>query len=759
MQRPTNSNNAANKGYVDDVAKNKLDKQNGSPAYPQVYGVEGDVQKLYKVSDGSNISPHDNIAKYSDRGTLYSQPPEQDGDVANKEYVDNSNQSVIQIIDGIELVKINNLQYQLNVNNKPSGTIDIPKDQFLKSVSYDPDTKILTFVFTTSTGDVTTTIDMSSLVDVYVAGSGLNLSKNTFSIKLNPNENNALSLSDNGLFLDKTQFADAEELAGFNADYTAFKTNQTTINSTITDALLQIGSDIVTSEQETGAFINGQNTLKGAITKVEVQSKNLADLSKNPPNDHVTIVERTDNSITFRANSTTTSLCQEFPLEGITEGEVTASAEWVSSGTNDSTLALWWHYNGTFPNEGRISETQISGGAITAKLKKPAEDAVLYLMLYVTRNIPSVIGDTVTFTNVLVERGNTKTSWTPYLPAGTPVNITACGKNILNWKLTGGDYNSISFIQNENKTITANGTAAEREYVYILAGNTELPKGKYKFKGCPRGGSSSSTYNIHIDLYKNGTFVRGYDDIGNGVEFVINDDVNQINGYIQIFKGVTVNNIVFAPILIIDGNNKTDETYEPYESQTYTSQVGQTVDILQYDKITNIFSNTAGVAIKGKFALSTQYELNNKPVSLSGAFADRPTGTYPYVVLYTATDSGATYRLEANTDGSVSGNWISISNRLYRHNIAFNGGPGIYYYCTILTLDSEAYKTVSEIANALVGTDALLMSDGVPVVCCTNPGNNPIIVLTFFGGNTVQLTNLDGSEENISITVKYDVVS
>lgn len=50
-------------------------------------------------------------------------------------------------------------------------------------------------------------------------------------------------------------------------------------------------------------------------------------------------------------------------------------------------------------------------------------------------------------------------------------------------------------------------------------------------------------------------------------------------------------------------------------------------------------------------------------VSKEGTFSQRPTGTYPYVVLYTATDrDGETYRLEANTDGSVSSNWVSIGS-------------------------------------------------------------------------------------------------
>ena len=83
-------------------------------------------------------------------------------------------------LNDIQLVKTNDLEYTLKVGGIDSGTINIPKDQFLKSVEFNPDTKILTFVFTTSTGDVTTTIDMSALIDVYTAGNGLLLVGNQF---------------------------------------------------------------------------------------------------------------------------------------------------------------------------------------------------------------------------------------------------------------------------------------------------------------------------------------------------------------------------------------------------------------------------------------------------------------------------------------------------------------------------------------------------------------------------------------------------
>lgn len=91
--------------------------------------------------------------------------------------------------------------YYLQVNDKRAGEINIPKDQFLKSVTYNSETHVLTFVWETTTGEQTTTIDISDLIDVYTAGDGLELNNNIFSIKVDPNSSGMLTVSENGINL------------------------------------------------------------------------------------------------------------------------------------------------------------------------------------------------------------------------------------------------------------------------------------------------------------------------------------------------------------------------------------------------------------------------------------------------------------------------------------------------------------------------------------------------------------------------------
>ena len=58
-----------------------------------------------------------------------------------------------------------NLLYRLLVKGDDKGEINIPKDQFLKSASYDKDNKKLIFVMETTDGEKTTEVSISELIE------------------------------------------------------------------------------------------------------------------------------------------------------------------------------------------------------------------------------------------------------------------------------------------------------------------------------------------------------------------------------------------------------------------------------------------------------------------------------------------------------------------------------------------------------------------------------------------------------------------
>ena len=84
----------------------------------------------------------------------------------------------------IELVKSaeNSLQYTLMVNNESRGSINIPKDQFLKNVTYDSEGKQFVFTFVTLDEDEhVERVPVGDLKDIYTAGEGINIDNNVIS--------------------------------------------------------------------------------------------------------------------------------------------------------------------------------------------------------------------------------------------------------------------------------------------------------------------------------------------------------------------------------------------------------------------------------------------------------------------------------------------------------------------------------------------------------------------------------------------------
>ncbi|MDD7757175.1 MAG: hypothetical protein PUJ51_22235 [Clostridiales bacterium] len=147
----------------------------------------------------------------------------------------------------------------------------------------------------------------------------------------------------------------------------------------------------------------------------------------------------------------------------------------------------------------------------------------------------------------------------PYLPYNT-IQIKNTGKNLLNIfeNYTSGQSitsNGITYKINEDGTITANGTATANSGldIYSTKSRKSIKKGTYTLSGSI--GGTSSTYRIIIRIDKE------YFSINGGTTFTINEDASYYMT-IRIYKGTTVNNLVFKP-MIEKGTQAT--AYEPYQ--------------------------------------------------------------------------------------------------------------------------------------------------------------------------------------------------
>lgn len=145
------------------------------------------------------------------------------------------------------------------------------------------------------------------------------------------------------------------------------------------------------------------------------------------------------------------------------------------------------------------------------------------------------------------------------LQGGVPFSeITVSGKNLIPFPYIQSTktVNGITFTDNEDGTITANGTATAEISFALVWKNIHIPKGTYAISGCPEGGNLSTGFYIVCGT----DVIRFSTDVGNGGTFTISEDTNDFTFSIRINSGVTVDNVVFRPQLEL---GDTATYYEP----------------------------------------------------------------------------------------------------------------------------------------------------------------------------------------------------
>lgn len=183
--------------------------------------------------------------------------------------------------------------------------------------------------------------------------------------------------------------------------------------------------------------------------------------------------------------------------------------------------------------------------------------------------------------NIMLELGNTKSTYEPYIEQDLIVNggkfiadqLVSVGatnsndgrrvwfsksKNLLQYAdFTTKTLNGVTITNNNNGTFTINGTATGDVSVVVYDAFISM-SGTWKLVGCPSGGSSS-TYMLSAYVNYWGTSAPNID-IGNGTNITYTGDV-KIRFYIK--SGTTCNNLLFKPMLTYD-TSATYETFEPY---------------------------------------------------------------------------------------------------------------------------------------------------------------------------------------------------
>lgn len=187
---------------------NKSTRDKSNFTTPEV--VSSSTATLFSVGNGSDGIRKNIIELKADGTVLISGVGEYDGTnpddatgIADKmQGIEGIVDGLEESIDSINIVKdeTNDLIYTLMVDGEERGSINIPKDQFLKSVTYNEDTNELIFTFVTSESDnKEVRINMTDLVDTYTAGDGLNLEGGQFSVKVDADTQSYIEVTANGV--------------------------------------------------------------------------------------------------------------------------------------------------------------------------------------------------------------------------------------------------------------------------------------------------------------------------------------------------------------------------------------------------------------------------------------------------------------------------------------------------------------------------------------------------------------------------------
>lgn len=191
-----------------------------------------------------------------------------------------------------------------------------------------------------------------------------------------------------------------------------------------------------------------------------------------------------------------------------------------------------------------------------------SEDNTIWLWVPADRTLDNVI------VYPQLELGDTATAYEPPI-MGRELQVNVSGKNLLKYPYneTTKTVNGITFTDNGDGTITANGTATANA-AFLIDKNFGFEKeGNYFLSGCPSGGGLDSFY---INWYQNhtGVTIKNYNDYGSGIIIPYQHIFSENNSLaISIIAGATVENLVFHPQLEL-GDTATE--YEPYHGNTTT---------------------------------------------------------------------------------------------------------------------------------------------------------------------------------------------
>lgn len=213
---------------------------------------------------------------------------------------------------------------------------------------------------------------------------------------------------------------------------------------------------------------------------------------------------------------------------------------------------------------------------------------------------------------------------------------------MLNLNLETTTTNGVTCTANGDGTYTLNGTATAGTSFQLFTRNPKIKAGTYKLVGVKNG--SYQTYSLRA-YNSNNNILKV--DLGSGITFTTTEDL-VFSFFINISNGITLNNVVFKPMLTID-TSLTYNDFIPHQSQTlpFTLSQGQKMykgDYLADDGIHHVrgeevFDGSddegwfkSGTTNVDRFVIEKNMLVNIVP--LSNCFIGKTTSTYEKGTFY-----------------------------------------------------------------------------------------------------------------------------
>ena len=214
---------------------------------------------------------------------------------------------------------------------------------------------------------------------------------------------------------------------------------------------------------------------------------------------------------------------------------------------------------------------------------------------------------TCRISNIQCEEGYNITEYTPYIDPLT-VEVTRFGKNLQKNDATTQTINGITFTVNDDGSVTVNGTAT-KDARFLIYKRVPLRSGaKCILNGNPNGGSASTYYLQTVMAW--GGADHAFYDYGDGCEIEVKGTITASTVSINIKSGVTVNNLVFKPMIRLA--SIADGSFEAYTATTHIPAIDGTVSgLTSLSPNMTILTDTEGVVVECEYIADTQKWIQN----------------------------------------------------------------------------------------------------------------------------------------------------